>query len=62
MTTTIITCDRCGREIVSGRSLLRVESGPLRDRRSKLDLCPACVELLLAWLGSGVVGGDGPVS
>jgi hypothetical protein len=34
-----VTCDRCDDEITADRTLLRVESGPLRPRREAIELC-----------------------
>jgi hypothetical protein len=45
-TETTIRCDRCGDEIVSDRTLLRVEYGSLRSHRESIDLCAECVEAL----------------
>jgi hypothetical protein len=47
ITIQIIYYDRCKVRIERGRSLLRVESGPLRDRRESIDLCEACARALL---------------
>jgi hypothetical protein len=48
-----IFCDRCHRLIDAGRTLLHVETGPLRERRPTCDLCPACLEEWVRWLSAG---------
>jgi hypothetical protein len=48
MTTLTVHCDRCGERVLTDRTLLRVESGPLRSRRPEVDLCPQCVETWFA--------------
>jgi hypothetical protein len=48
-----VTCDRCAATIESDRTLLRVETGPLRTRREAIDLCAECVKALVAWLRTG---------
>jgi hypothetical protein len=53
MTEIRISCDRCGQVVLQGRTLLRVESGPLRGRYSEVDLCPDCVRWLVASLAEG---------
>jgi hypothetical protein len=54
MTTTTVTCDRCGQRIEQGRVVLRVETGKARDRLPTIDLCSGCWERFLAWLQHGV--------
>jgi hypothetical protein len=44
----------CGQRIEEGRVVLRVETGPARDRLPMVDLCPACFERFAAWLGQGL--------
>jgi hypothetical protein len=53
VTTTTFTCDRCGQRIEAGRTLIRVETGPARDRIPEVDLCPGCLDALVAWLKAG---------
>jgi hypothetical protein len=45
-------CDRCGVPIERGRTLLRVECGPLRGRQDTIDLCSACTDALVSWLAT----------
>jgi len=51
--TTTVTCDHCGECVETGRTVLRVETGPARDRLPEVDLCRGCFELFVAWLRSG---------
>jgi hypothetical protein len=39
--------------IAEDRSLLRIESGPLRQQREHVDLCTACASALTTWLTAG---------
>jgi hypothetical protein len=55
----MVSCDRCGEPIDSGRTLLWVETGPLRSRRDTIDLCLTCVDALAVSLRS-VQGADSP--
>jgi hypothetical protein len=50
----IVTCDHCGAPIETGRTVLRVETGPARDRLPTVDLCSGCWEEFATWLGRGV--------
>ena len=61
MTKTEHFCDRCRNRIERGRSLIRVETGPLRDRLPMFDLCERCQQALSGWLDddSGDVEVDG---
>lgn len=52
MVETRVFCDRCRAPILEGRSVLRVEAGPLRARLEVLDLCGDCAELLQGWLAA----------
>jgi hypothetical protein len=45
-----VTCDRCTEVVSADRTLLLVETGPMRPRRESIDLCPSCVEGLGVWL------------
>jgi hypothetical protein len=45
-----VTCDHCGERIEADRTVLRVETGPARDRLPTVDLCPGCLERFTAWL------------
>jgi hypothetical protein len=49
-----IRCDRCRCVIAEDRSLLRVESGPLRQQREQVDLCTTCASALTTWLTTSV--------
>jgi hypothetical protein len=48
-----VHCDRCRERINTDRTLLRVETGPARDRFPEVDLCPGCFERFVAWLQTG---------
>ncbi len=48
--TLTIYCDRCNAVIHEGRTLLRVEAGPMRRYRETLDVCRLSAEQLLGWL------------
>jgi hypothetical protein len=48
-----VTCDRCGERIEAGRTVLRVETGPARDRLPVVDLCPECSDRFVGWLQRG---------
>lgn len=50
--TLTILCDRCQCEVNVDLSVLRISSGPLRDRES-VDLCLSCARALLDWLAAG---------
>jgi hypothetical protein len=50
---TTVRCDRCDEVITADRTVLRVESGPLRGRREQVDLCDECAQALVAWLRPG---------
>ena len=50
MMRTEVICDRCGNRIEAARSLIRLESGPLRDRLPTFDLCGRCQAALIGWL------------
>lgn len=45
-----VFCDRCDNRIAEARSLIRVETGPLRDRLPVFDLCQRCQAALVGWL------------
>lgn len=47
-----VTCDRCRQLIVSGRSALKVECGPLLSHRSAIDLCLGCADDFAGFLGA----------
>ncbi len=47
-----ITCDRCGTLIEAGRTVLRAECGPHRDRFPTFDICVSCCEDLIAWFSA----------
>jgi hypothetical protein len=56
MTHTTYTCDRCRGPVLTGRTAIVIECGPLRARgTSTLDLCVGCSTALVAFLG-----GDDP--
>src|SRR5262245_16401536 len=63
MTEQRICCDRCGNVILETRTLLRVESGPLRMRYSDgVDLCSDCAEWLAGQFRRGqAAASPGPV-
>jgi len=47
-------CDRCGRNIPEGGSILEVKAGELVGKLpEELDLCPDCGSSLLSWFRSG---------
>jgi hypothetical protein len=48
--TLTVTCDRCGTEILTDRTVFDVRCGPLRARRESLDLCTDCLPVFLEWL------------
>ncbi len=50
MTRAEVFCDRCKVRIEAKRGLVRVETGPLRDRLPMFDLCETCQAALLGWL------------
>jgi hypothetical protein len=51
MTTLIVHCDKCDREIDRDRTLLRIEAGPRRNNYpSSIDLCNDCSYNFLNWL------------
>jgi hypothetical protein len=51
MTSTLtVICDRCGEIVISGRTLLKVECGPLRAHADTLDICEYCASSLSSWL------------
>lgn len=53
MTTTVIHCDKCKREIAEGRSRLDVVAGPIAATRPTVDLCRECAAAFFgAWLES----------
>ena len=44
-------CDRCGNVVLSDRTLLKVESGPVRAKGvHEVDLCESCAGLFADWL------------
>jgi hypothetical protein len=51
-----VSCDKCRAVIVTDRTKLVIETGPLRkilitdSGESVVDLCPRCAEAWLAWL------------
>ena len=50
-------CDRCGRNIPEGGSILGVKAGELAGKLpEELDLCPDCGSSLLSWYRSGRPG------
>jgi hypothetical protein len=59
MTEARVTCDRCGEEITSDRTLLTVECGPARSHRPAVDLCRACAIAFVAWVTAGVPDPEG---
>lgn len=65
MTKTEVFCDKCGVKIEADRSLIRLETGPLRLARPEIDLCLGCARALMAWVdedrdetGDGEVDGE----
>ncbi len=47
-------CDRCGRNIPEGGSILGVKAGELAGKLpEELDLCPECGSSHLSWYRSG---------
>jgi hypothetical protein len=52
-----VTCDRCHEVIPADRTALKAESGPGRHRLPDgIDLRPACLDQLLAWLAQDDAG------
>jgi hypothetical protein len=47
--TQLIHCDRCGRTILEGRTLLRIETWTSRHQEA-IDMCPGCADAWRAWL------------
>jgi hypothetical protein len=54
MTVSTISCDRCGVEISADRTLLTVETGPLRSKRPTVDFCRDCAVAFFSWIDAGV--------
>ncbi len=50
MVNTSIYCDRCGANILEGRSLLESKAGPILATRSTIDLCRDCASAFRGWL------------
>jgi len=50
MTKTEVFCDKCGDRIEADRSLICLETGPLRGARPEFDLCPGCARAFVAWV------------
>ena len=50
MIETKIWCDKCGILITEDRAMIAITTGPKRTLQPAFDLCPACVEELLAWI------------
>lgn len=48
--TLTVHCDRCGATVLADRTLIRVETGPLRVQLEHIDLCGDCAPLLACWL------------
>jgi hypothetical protein len=63
MTESKSMCDRCGKVITEDRSVLKVETGPLRHRWPEgADLCAECCEWLVSQIrprpAAGATGSD----
>jgi hypothetical protein len=46
---TRIMCDRCGDIVLEGRTVLRVETGPL-SHQDATDLCQTCTDAWRTWM------------
>ena len=58
--TTTIIFDRCGQVVLADRTLLRIESGPLRNQHECIDLCKTCQGLLVSWLATEAAAEPAP--
>jgi hypothetical protein len=57
---TYVTCDKCGKEIIVDRTILKIETGP-RRHEAPVDLCTRCMSMFRAYVGREKIAATVPV-